>query len=85
MDPIHPITPRPQALPEIAPAPSDRAAREERQRRGRERSQQRAPGARAYTQRKPSPTPRDGAPAAPYGPTPQGEGEDGAPHIDVRV
>jgi hypothetical protein len=33
MDPIHPITPRPAAIPEIAPARSERAARDRREQR----------------------------------------------------
>jgi hypothetical protein len=72
MDPIHPITPRPPAIPEIAPARSDRAARDRREQRRRAIDKD-APR-REYHE--PPSQPADRRP---------GDEQDEQPHIDVRA
>jgi hypothetical protein len=71
MDPIHPITPRPPAIAQIAPAQADRAARERREQRRREQAlrERRRDGAGSGDPDSREPFPED----------------DGPRHIDVRV
>jgi hypothetical protein len=70
MDPIHPITPRPPAIPQIAPSHSDRAARERREQRRREQERRQRQGGGQNADRAGSrPDPED----------------DGPRHIDVRA
>lgn len=81
MDPIHPITPRPPSLAPVAPAPSDRTARDRReQRRGaadREGRRRDPSEASAY-----SGDEQHHLPAQSAGEEPLGD-EDGPRHIDV--
>jgi hypothetical protein len=70
MDPIHPITPRPPAVSQIAPAAPDRAAAERREQRRREQL-------RRERERKGSVQPAGELQAVPE--------EDGPRHIDVRA
>jgi hypothetical protein len=92
MDPIHPITPRPPALAPIAPAPSDRTARDRREQRrrgvdrdprGRGRAREDIPttGQVAELQQREPPT---GGPGKESDPPYPGE-DDGPRHIDVRA
>jgi hypothetical protein len=80
MDPIHPITPRPPALAPIAPAPSDRAARDRREERRRAAAQARRGAGEEGGPREP-PTGHSGEEAA----SPYDAPEDGPRHIDVRA
>lgn len=80
MDPIHPITPNPPSLAPVAPAPSDRAARDRREERRRAAAKERRGSGEEREQREPPSESSGEQTASPYDAP-----ENGPRHIDVRA
>ena len=80
MDPIHPIAPNPPSLAPVAPAPSDRAARDRREERRRAAAKERRGSGEEREPHEPPTAPEGEEPAFLYDAP-----EDGPRHIDVRA